>query len=101
MAEKAGNKPFLLMAVTIPYILEINTNGDASTVSFKDGNKVTQLTMERVAGQWRITAIKDAEVVQRIADKIIQELPTVGQPLTEPLGRDLSPKPRSRSRRNR
>ena len=101
MAERAGNKPFFLMAVTIPYILELNTNGDASIVSFKDGNKVTQLTMERVAGQWKITAIKDDEVVQRIADKIIQELPTVGQPLTEPLGRDLSPKPRSRSRRNR
>jgi hypothetical protein len=101
MAEKAGNKPFFLVAVTIPYILDINTNGDASTVSFKDGNKVTQLTMERVAAQWKITAIKDDEVVQRIADKILQELPTVGQPLTEPLGRDLSPKPRSRSRRNR
>ncbi len=98
IAEKVGNKPFVLVAVTIPYVVDINTNGDTSTVSFKDGNKVTQLTMERISGQWRITAIKDDEVVQRIVDKIIQELPSVGQPLTQPLGRDLSPRSRSRSR---
>src|SRR4030095_1183850 len=101
IAEKAGDKPFVLAAVTIPYIVDINTSGDTSTVSFNDGNKVTQLTMERVSGQWKITAIKDDEGVQRIVDKIIQELPALGQPLTQPLGREISPRSRSRSRRNR
>ena len=101
LAEKAGERPFVVVAVTLPYIVDIKTNGDTSMVSFKNGNKVTELTMERVAGHWKITTIKDDEVVQRIVDKIIQELPAVGQPLTEPIGRDLTPRSRSRSPRRR
>lgn len=97
-AEQSGRRPFFVIAVMMPYVVNINTQGDVAKVTSTVRNRPTELTLERYADQWKITSVTDEAIVQRVVDRVLQDLPAIGAPPGEPPGRDPFRLPRRRRR---
>lgn len=96
LSEKVGSRPFLVIATSLPYLVSITTEGNSARATTVVGQRSYELTMERAGERWRVVAIKDDALVQRIADQLIQELPAIG---TEPgAGRTQEPGRQGRRR---
>lgn len=100
LASTAGNKPFFVIAVTLPYAVNITTEGDVAKVTTSENDRTTELIMERAGDRWKITGIQNETVVQRIVERLMQDLPPIGAPPGERPGRDPFAPPR-RTRRGR
>lgn len=97
LSEKVGSRPFLVIATTLPYLVNITTEGNTAKAATVVGQRNYELTLERAGERWKVVAIKDDALIQRIADQLIQELPAIG---TEP-GRGPMEPPGSPGRRRR
>jgi hypothetical protein len=40
--------------------------------------RTIEFTMQRDAGDWRVTEVKDDVLVQRVVDNVMKELPAIG-----------------------
>jgi hypothetical protein len=78
-AARAEGKPFFLIALFIPYILNINQEGDTATVKAKEGGRNFELTMQRTPEKrWKVVGVKDDALAKRIVDDIAKFLPAIG-----------------------
>lgn len=78
LSTRAEGKPFIIVAIGIPYVVEIKEENPLAkvTVNLKDRSVV--LTMEPNSDRWKVVAITDETMASRIADKIMKDLPAVG-----------------------
>jgi hypothetical protein len=97
VAPESGGKPFFVIAVTMPYLVNITTEGDIAKVT-SEGDRTTELVMERAGDRWKITGIQNEAIVQRIVERLMQDLPPIGVPPGERPGRDPFAPPRRRRR---
>ena len=79
LTARAEGKPFFLIALTVPYIVDIKQEGDTATVKAKEGNRSLELRMQRTPeNRWKVVAVKDAALAKRIVDDIAKDLPAIG-----------------------
>ena len=79
ISHKSEHKPFAVVAIGLPYFVNITTNGDTAKIVTVPRDRLVELTMERYGERWKVTAIKDDPIVQRIVDELIGDLPAIGQ----------------------
>jgi len=89
-ATRAEGKPFFLIALFIPYILNINQEGDTATVKTKEGERNFELTMQRTPEKrWKVVSVKDDALARRIVDDIARYLPAIGGDLENEIRREI------------
>jgi uncharacterized membrane protein len=89
MSERAGSKPFPLIALGIPYVVGIKETGDTATADVTLKDRPVQLTMQRAGERWKIVAVKDDALAARIVDEIAKNLPAIGSELEREIRRNL------------
>jgi BMFP domain-containing protein YqiC len=79
VTARAEGKPFFLIALTIPYIVDIKQEGDTATVRAKRNDRDIELVMQRTPEKrWKVVSVKDDELARRVVDDIAKYLPAVG-----------------------
>ena len=91
-------KPFYVLVALLPRLATITTEGDTAKVNASLTTGKVDLTMHRDADRWKVVAVNDDALVQRVTDSVMKDLPPVGgvdanSPLFKNLGR-----PRKRNR---
>ena len=98
-ASKSEPRPFILLAVAVPRLITVTTEGNTAKVTAPLSDRTIQLTMQRDADLWKVTDFKDDVVVQRVVDSVMRELPAIGSIESDsPL---FKKQPRKRSRKVR
>lgn len=77
LAARAEGKPFILIALGMPYEVEIKEEGDTAHVAANLNNRPTELTMQRKGDLWKIVAVKDDTLATQIVDNIAKDLPSI------------------------
>jgi len=84
LTSRAEGKPFFLIALTLPYIVDIQQQGENATVKAKSGDRNLELTMIRsVEKRWKVVAVKDDELARLVVDDIARFLPAIGADLED------------------
>jgi hypothetical protein len=78
-STRAQGKPFFLIALYLPYIVDIKQQNDTATATAKVGERNIELTMQRSGDtRWKIIAVKDPVLANRLVDGIAPYLPAIG-----------------------
>lgn len=80
MSEKSEPKPFVVLAIGLPYLVKITTDGNSAKAIAPVQDREIELTLQRNGERWRVTAMKDDTVVPRVVDDIIKDFPAIGPP---------------------
>lgn len=96
-ASKTKPQPFIFLVLAVPSLMTITTEGDSAKASALLNDRRFELTMHRGADGWKVTEFKDDVVVQRIVDRVMTQLPAIGQLESKLPG--LTPGKRSSRRR--
>ena len=76
---RAQGKPFFLVALFLPYAVDIKQNNDTATITAKTNDRNIELTMQRSSAQrWKIIAVKDQVLARNLVDNIAKDLPAIG-----------------------
>jgi len=76
LTERAKGKPFPLVALAVPYLVDIKHDGSAATAEMKLQDEQIKLTMQAdAAGRWQTVAIQDDKLADLIADNVKKNLP--------------------------
>ena len=76
LTERAAGKPFPLVALAVPYFVDIKQNGNAASAEMKLQDQQIKLTMQAdAAGRWQTVAIQDDKLAEMIADSVKKNLP--------------------------
>jgi hypothetical protein len=78
ISEKSEPKPFVILAIGLPYLVDITREGDSARAIAPLQDREIELGLQRNGDLWRVTAMKDDTVVQHIVDDIIREFPAIG-----------------------
>lgn len=78
-ASKSNPRPFILLVLAVPSLMTINTQDDFATATGMLNDRRIELMMQRGNGGWVVTDFKDDVVVQRVVDRVMAQLPAVGQ----------------------
>ena len=89
VTEPAKGKPFILVALSVPYFASIQHNGTTATVDMKFKDEPIQLTMLQTGNAWRVTAIKDERLTNIIADAAKKGLSQRGEGMQDEIIRRL------------
>jgi hypothetical protein len=102
LTARASGKPFFLMALAIPFIVDVEREGETATVRAKQGERNLELVMQRTPERrWKIVSVKDETLAKRIVDDITKYLPAIGDLGTEIEKRLPEILPRATPRRGR
>ncbi|MGI9167462.1 MAG: hypothetical protein ACR2G5_13975 [Pyrinomonadaceae bacterium] len=72
-------KPFIVVALSLPYLVNIATDGDSARITTMVQDRPVELTMRRSDARWKVSAIKDERLQQRVVDELIKDLPAIKQ----------------------
>jgi uncharacterized membrane protein len=76
LTERANGKPFPLVALAVPYFVDIKQNGNTATAEMKLQDEQIKLTMQAdAAGHWQTVAVQDDKLADLIADSVKKNLP--------------------------
>lgn len=89
IGARAEGKPFILIALSVPYILDITQEGDNARAVATQNERPIELTMQRNGERWKIIGLKDEALAKRIVDNIARDLPAVGAPLEKEIRRQI------------
>ncbi len=79
ISEISEPKPFVVLAIGLPYFLDITSEGDEARAKAAVGDREIELVLRRTGERWTIIGIKDDVVLERVVDNIISEFPAIGQ----------------------
>lgn len=77
-ASKSEPRPFIIVAVAVPTLVTITTEGDKSTAIAPLPNRKIELGLERNGDLWKVTEFKDDVLLQRVVDSVMKDLPSIG-----------------------
>lgn len=79
---RASGKPFFLVALYLPYLVEIKQDGSTATITAKVRERTVVLTMQRINDvRWKMVGVKDPALARRLVDDIAKDLPAIGTDL--------------------
>ena len=73
ISQNAKQKPFIVVAVTIPYVVDIKENGDTATIVIVHDSRV-EGEMQRDGPTWKVVALQDDALMQRIVEEVIKHV---------------------------
>ena len=95
LTERAAGKPFPLVALAVPYFVDIKQDRNVATAEMKLEDEQIKLTMQPdAAGRWQTVAIQDDKLADLIADSVKKNLaksPAQWQDALEKQLKGLSP----------
>jgi hypothetical protein len=71
-------KPFVILAIGLPILVKITTDGDTARAIAPVQDREIELTLQRNGERWKVEALKDDTVVPRIVDDIMKDFPAIG-----------------------
>ncbi len=75
LSGSTGARPFLLTALALPFVSEIEQTSESAQVKINRTDEV-QLVMERRQGSdWRVTSLRDQALARRVVSGIVKQLP--------------------------
>ena len=77
--DKSEAKPFVVLALGLPYLVNITPDGDTAKVTAPVKDRQVEFVMRRSGERWKIVGINDDAIVDRIVDNIISQFPAIGQ----------------------
>lgn len=88
-AAKSKPQPFILLVIGVPSLMTITTEGDTANASAMINDRRFEIAMRQGEDGWKVTGFKDDVVVQRVVDRVMAQLPAIGQldkqlPLVKP-----------------
>jgi BMFP domain-containing protein YqiC len=89
MAARGEGRSFVIIALGVPYVVDIKEEGDTAQVGAKLNDRQVELTMQRAGERWKIVAVKDDTMVTRIVDNIAKNLPAIGQELEKEIRKQV------------
>ncbi|MBA3355202.1 MAG: hypothetical protein H0U18_04525 [Pyrinomonadaceae bacterium] len=78
ISEESEPKPFVILAIGLPYLVKITTDGDTARAVAPVQGREIELTLQRDGERWKVAAMKDDSVVPRIVDDIMKDFPAIG-----------------------
>lgn len=78
ISQRADHKPFILIAVALPYLVNVAESGDTAKAIATIHDQQVELDMSRVANGWKVVAFRDDALVQQAIDRVIKDLPVIG-----------------------
>jgi hypothetical protein len=75
LSESAKGKPFLIVALGMRWLANVEETGDKAKVSLNLKNRPIELAMERNGDQWKIVGLKDDQMTRQILDNLSRDLP--------------------------
>jgi hypothetical protein len=77
--NSSSRKPFVIMAVALPYVVTITQSGDKAQASASIRGQQVECDLERTGDNWRVVAVRDDALLQQIVDQMTKKLPTIKQ----------------------
>ncbi|MCM3905312.1 MAG: hypothetical protein ND866_26750 [Pyrinomonadaceae bacterium] len=78
ISAESEPRPFIILAIGLPYLVKITTEGDTARAIAPVKDKEIELTLQRNGERWKVAALKDDTVAPRIVDDIIKDFPAIG-----------------------
>ncbi len=78
-SAKSSPKPFFIVALMVPSLLKIEAQGEIAQVTANVQDRTVQLSMRKDGDRWKVTAVNDDTLTQRVVDDMMKELPAIGQ----------------------
>src|SRR6266404_3601903 len=78
-SAKSTPKPFFIVALTVPSLVKIDTKDNIAQVTANIQDRTIQLSMRKDGERWKVTALNDDTLTQRVVDDMMKELPAIGQ----------------------
>jgi hypothetical protein len=78
ISEESPPRPFIILAIGLPYLVKITTDGDTAKAVAPVQDREIELTLQRNGKRWKVAAMKDDTVVPRIVDDIMKDFPAIG-----------------------
>ena len=72
--ETFDRVPYWAIALFAERGLDIKIDGDTATIKSKNPDKPAEFTMKRDGQLWKITAVKDEKLAQKVAEKVGQQI---------------------------
>ncbi|MDQ3666477.1 MAG: hypothetical protein M3410_07830 [Acidobacteriota bacterium] len=77
ISEESEPKPFVILAIGMPYLVKITTDGDTARALAPVQDREVELTLQRNGERWKVAAMKDDTLVPRIVDNIMKDFPAI------------------------
>lgn len=75
LAGSAGARSFLLTALAMPFVSEINQTGERAQVRINRTDDVELVMEHRQGSAWKITSLRDQALARRVVSGIVRQLP--------------------------
>jgi hypothetical protein len=75
LAGSAGARPFLLTALAMPFVSEINQTAERAQVRINRTDDVELVMEHRQGSDWKITSLRDQALARRVVSGIVKRLP--------------------------
>ena len=89
-SARAEHKPFILIALALPYLVKVEQTGDNATATAQAQDRPVQLQLARSETTWKIVGYQDQVLVQSLIEQVMKDLPPAG------LGADKNSKDQKR-----
>lgn len=89
LSARAEGKPFILIALGMPFIVDVKEDGDTARVMANLNDRQVELTMARKGDIWQIVAVKDETMAAQFVDNIAKNLPAIGSDIEKQLRKNL------------
>jgi hypothetical protein len=77
-ASKTKQQPFILIAIAVPTLVTITTDGDKAKAVAPMPNRTIELGLTRDGDLWKVTEFKDETLIQKVVDNVMKDLPAIG-----------------------
>lgn len=77
ISARADQKPFFVIALALPYFVDVTTEGDKANATARIHDQQVRMDLERSADIWRVVAVRDEALVERMVDRVIKDLPAI------------------------
>lgn len=96
LSAKADQKPFIFVAVAMPYFVDVATEGDKASAIASIHDQQVKLDLEHSGDVWKVVAVHDDALVQQMVDQVIKQLPAIGPDIDSEIKKNLRQLPQIR-----
>jgi hypothetical protein len=79
ISSRADQKPFLVVALAMPYFVKVTTTGDKANSIINIHDKQLRMDLERSSDVWKVVSVQDDALLERMVDEVIKDLPAIGR----------------------
>jgi len=93
VSVKGEQRPFLLIAVAMPWVVDITASADKATATTRVHDQMVKFDLERNGESWKVIAIQDDALLQKLVDDVIKQLPAIAPGIESEIKKRLGKPP--------